>query len=255
MSTPEFKLRELQPADSAAVGRLITDFGGDLTTHFQVDPYNAIVHGTENETTGVVVEKPDVDGLIGMGTLRFGNIQFNGEVLPFAFLDGLKVKEEFRGNGLGTQIAQWRVQKTRERFGENVVIATGMLYDNYASHAVGSKWCREFLEAASNVLIIPTRNRPPGKVSGVEVRELGQNEYEEFAGKQNKFYSQYNFYPPSSPASIAHALNVVADGRKPYCYYVAVDVHGNSTRRGVNVGAWAVKNPIGSMNYPQRCEQ
>jgi GNAT superfamily N-acetyltransferase len=227
MNIPEFKLRELQASDGATVSKLITEFDGDLTTRFQVNPYDAIVSGTEYETTGVVVESSDFDGLIGMGTVRFGKAQFNGDVLPFALLDGLKVNKDFRGLGLGYQIANWRVQKARDLFGENCLIITGMLYDNYASHGVASKWCNEFLESASDVLIIPTRARPPATVSGIEVREIKTNEYEQFARKQNTYYNHYNLYPPASPASIAHALEVSVDGKKPYRYYVAVDKGGN----------------------------
>lgn len=227
MSIPDFKLRELQPSDSAQLTKLITEFDGDLTTRFQVNPFDAIVSGTEYETTGVVVEASDIDGFVGMGTVRFGAAQYNNEVLPFAFLDGLKVNKDFRGLGLGYQIANWRVQQARARFGENCLIVTGMLYDNYASHGVASKWCREFLEAASDVLIVPTRTQPPATLSGIEVREIKASEYEEFAQKQNKFYSQYNLYPPSSPASISHALEISVDSKKPYRYFVAVDTSGN----------------------------
>jgi hypothetical protein len=137
------------------------------------------------------------------------------------------VHKDFRGQGLGYQLANWRVQRAREEFGDNGVIATGMLYDNYASHAVASKWCREFLEVASDVLILPMRMRPPARVSGIEVREIEQKEYEKFSGKQNQYYAHYNFFPPTSPDSIARALNVSVEGRKPYRYYVAVDPRGN----------------------------
>jgi predicted N-acetyltransferase YhbS len=128
MGTQKFTLRELQPSDSPALVKLITEFDGDLTTRFQVDPYSAIIAGTENRTRGVVVECAGYDDLVGMGTVRFSKVQYNGEVLPLAFLDGLKVQKEFRGNGLGYQIANWRVQKAREQYGDQCVIGTGMLH-------------------------------------------------------------------------------------------------------------------------------
>src|SRR5688572_32016115 len=92
----EFTLRAMQPSDSAAVTELITEFDGDLTTHFLVDAYTAITAGTEFQTEGVVVERAGHAGLVGMGTVRFGRVQFNGETLPLAFLDGLKVHQDFR---------------------------------------------------------------------------------------------------------------------------------------------------------------
>src|SRR6185436_7433589 len=108
-------------------------------------------------------------------------------------------------------IASWRIQKAKAELGDHCVIATGMLHDNHASHAVASKWCREFAESAIDICI----------------REIEHREFEEFATKQNNFYRQYNLFPPDSPASIANALDVSVEGKKPYRYFVAVDTSGN----------------------------
>jgi predicted N-acetyltransferase YhbS len=223
----KFKLRAIQPSDSPALNTLITEFDGDLTTSFKVDSYQAISFGTEFRTLGVGVECRGVDGFVGMGTVRFGKTQFNGEVLPFAFLDGLKVQPEFRGQGLGYEIARWRIQQAREAFGDQCVIATGMLYDNYASHAVAAKWCREFAESAFHVLILPIRTNEPKSTLGIAVRELEEQEYEEFAARQNAYYQNFNLYPPSDRDSIAHALGISIDGKKPYRYFAAIDKNGN----------------------------
>jgi len=227
MGTQKFMLRELQPSDNLALVKLITEFDGDLNTRFQVDPYLAILSGTEFRTRGVAVECTGYDGLVGMGTVRFSQVQYNDEVLPLAFLDGLKVHKDFRGNGLGYQIASWRIQKARKEFGEQGVLATGMLHDNHASHAVASKWCCEFAESALEVRFVPTVTRRPKSLAGVNVREIEIDEYEEFTQKQNHFYRQYNLYAPSSPNSIANALDVSVEGKKPYRYFAAVDSHGN----------------------------
>jgi GNAT superfamily N-acetyltransferase len=227
MNSQKFTLRELQLSDSPALTKLLTEFDGDLTTRFLVDPYSAIIHGTENRTRGVVVETAGYDGLVGMGTVRFSKVQFNDEVLPLAFLDGLKVQEEFRGQGLGYEIARWRIQKAREELGDQCVIGTGMLHDNHASHAVASKWCREFAESALEVRFVPTLTHRPKSLSGITVREIDPAEYEEFIHKQNIFYRQYNFYPPSNPNSIVNALGVSVEGKRPYRYFAAVDANGN----------------------------
>jgi predicted N-acetyltransferase YhbS len=227
MTSQQFTLRELQPSDGPALNQLLTEFDGDLTTRFLVDPYDAIIHGTENRTRGVVVETAGRDGLVGTGTVRFSKVQFNSELLPLAFLDGLKVQKEFRGNGLGYQIASWRIQKAREEFGEQGVIGTGMLHDNHASHAVAAKWSREFAESAFEVRFVSMVTRPPKALAGVTVREIEPSEYDEFTHKQNRFFEQYNFYAPSSPGSIVHALSVSVDGKKPYRYFAAIDARGN----------------------------
>ncbi len=135
-----FMLRALHPDDTAALTDLITEFDGELTTHFLIDPYMAITAGTEERTLAVVAECGAYDGLVGMGTVRFGRMAFNGQVLPFAALDGLKVRAEFRGQGLGRQLAAWRVQQARDAYGDGCVIVTGLLRDNHASRAVATKW-------------------------------------------------------------------------------------------------------------------
>ena len=227
MVNPKITLRPIQPSDSPALTKLITEFGGDLTTRFLVDPYQAICFGTEYRTEGVAVECSDVRGFIGMGTVRFGKAQFNGEVLPFAFLDGLKVHQDFRGQGLGFQIANWRIQQAREAFGNECVIATGMLHDNHASHAVAAKWCREFAESAINAIVMPTRRWQPKSLPGITVRDMEKEEYEEFASKQNAFYKNYNFYPPCDLNSIANARDVSVSGIEPYRYFAAIDKNGS----------------------------
>lgn len=250
MGSQQFSLRTIQPSDSPALTKLITEFEGDLTTRFQVDPYEAIISGTEYQTLGVGVEYAGYEGFVGMGTVRFGRTQFNGDVLPFAFLDGLKVHKDFRGLGLGYQIASWRIQKAREAYGHECVIATGMLYDNYASHAVAAKWCREFAESAVNVLVMPTRTRQPKSLSGITVREIEKHEYEEFAARQNAFYENYNLYAPADANSIATALEVSVDGKKPYRFFVALDKNGN-LRAGAQTWARGVLK-ADTINDPPR---
>jgi len=222
-----FKLRAMQPSDSASIAKLITEFDGDMTTRFLLDAYTAITAGTEYHTLGVVAEFAGHDGFVGMGTVRFNKVQYNGEILPLAFLDGLKVHKNFRGQGLGYQIASWRIQQAREAYGDKCVIATGMLQENLASYAVARKWCREFIEPAFDVLILPTRKHPPKPLDGITIHEIESDEYEEFAAKQNKFYKNHNLYPMTNASSIENALDISAEGRKPYRFFVAADTMGN----------------------------
>ena len=223
----KFNLRAMQPSDSISVANLITEFDGDMTTRFLLDAYTAITSGTEYQTLGVVVECAGYDGIVGMGTVRYNKVQYNGEILPHAFLDGLKVHKDFRRQGLGYEIAKWRIQRARETYGDKCVIATGMLQENLASLAVAKKWCREFVEPAFDVLIVPTRRQQPKCLVGIIVREIEPKEYEEFAAKQNRFYQHYNLYPVSDESTIANARDKSAEGRKPYHFFVATDSRGN----------------------------
>jgi GNAT superfamily N-acetyltransferase len=227
MTDHNFSLRELQSSDSPALVKLISSFDGDMTTQFQVDAYSALIFGIENQTLGVGVEFAGFDGLVGMGTVRFSQVSFNGETLPLAFLDGLKVHKDFRGQGLGHQIARWRIQRAREVLGENCVIVTGMLRSNDASRAVARKWSREFIDTAFQPLIIPVRKRPPKPLIGVQVRELAPNEYKQFTFKQNAYYQNHNLYPSENTDSITHALEVSVGEKKPYIFYVATESNGD----------------------------
>lgn len=226
-SNNEFQLRSMQPSDSEAVNRLISNFDGQMVTHFQVDAYDAIVSGSKHRTIGVVVESAGHDGLVGMRTMRFSTIHYNGELLPLAFLDGLKVHPDFRRQGLGYQIANWRVQEARKLYGAQCVIGTGMEVNNHASRAVAKKWCREFIDPAFEINSRQARKRPPKPMDGITVREIEPGEYEEFAAHYNSFYKDYNLYEPSDAGSINAALDITVDDRKPYRCYAAVDRQGN----------------------------
>ncbi len=227
MTKDQFNLRPLQPSDTPSLVKLITEFDGDMTTQFLVDAYDALIYGTETRTLGVGVECSGVEGLVGLGTVRFSQVQFNGEILPMAFLDGLKVHKDFRGQGLGYRIAGWRIQQAREAFGEQCVIATGMVRSNDASRGVARKWCREFIDSAYQPMIRPMRTKPPRPLTGVQVREVPETKYAEFALKQNAYYQNHNLYPPASVESISGAKDVTVKGKKPYRFYAAVDNQGN----------------------------
>ncbi len=228
MPGDKFNLRALQPSDGPALDKLIVDFDGEMVTSFLVDTYSALIFGVENATLGVGVECAGVDGLIGVGTVRFTQAQFNGEILPLAFLDGLKVHKDFRGQGLGLRIAQWRIQQAREAFGERCVIATGMLRSNAASHAVAAKWCREFIDSAFRPLFLPIHTRrPPASMGGMSARELAPGEFAEFALKQNAYYRDQNFFAPDDAHSIAHAAGLVVEEQRPYRFFAVVDSRGS----------------------------
>lgn len=220
-------MRPMRPSDSAALIKLISDNDGDMTTRFSLDAYTAIVDGTEFRTIGVVAEHVGSDGIVGMGTVRFGESQFNGDTLPMAFLDGLKVQKDFRGQGLGYQIAEWRIQHALQTLGDRCIILTGMQKDNLASYSVAKKWATEIIHPAFQALVLPTRNQPPRALGGLTAREIQPKDYEEFAAKHNKYYSNYNLVQMVNPASIEHALAISPEGIKPYSFFVAEDARGN----------------------------
>lgn len=226
MPGSQITLREMQPSDSAAVSKLIADPYGFITTHFLIDAYTAITAGTEDRTSGVVAECEGYEGLVGMSTVRFGQGLYNGQLLPFAGLDSLQVEQAFRGQGVGRQLVEWCLNRTRAEYGAACARFSGTTTDNHASRATLKSWAREIIEPI-HVVIVPVRQRPPQTVSGITVREAEAAEYDEFAAKQNAFYEKYNAYPPTDAGGMAKLANMAPGGQRIYRFFVALDAAGN----------------------------
>lgn len=221
----KFTLREMQPSDGLDVHRLMENdppiSGMSMTTHFLVDPYQAW-QALKPTMIGVVAQAVDSDELVGTATVNFDHMQFDGQVLPVALLENLKVHHAYRGQGLGTKLAQWRIEKARERFGDNVAILTGTTSDNAASLATMNKWAKQFL---GPILLAPraTRTKPPTPLKGVTVRPAEMGDFAEIADKSNRFYAPYNAYTPFSAETIEKMLQITP---QVYYYRIAVDASG-----------------------------
>jgi GNAT superfamily N-acetyltransferase len=202
----DFHLRPMQLEDSQAISDITLQGAGMGTTYFQIEAYRAMIEFAEFETVGVVAEADGFDGLAGIATLRTATCQFNGVVLPLVMLDSLKVDEQFRKQGLGTQLAQWRVDYARQHFGEDVVLLSGTELDNIASQNTMKKWCREFTDPIP-LKILRTTSRKPTDVKGITIRDAQPHEYEAFAHAQNTFYKDYNLYIPVSDTSLTRDIS------------------------------------------------
>lgn len=213
----DFKLREMRPVDSTQ--------SFDVTTLFQLDSYQALIHSTPHRTVGVVAEVAGFDGLAGMATVTFDDLLFEGHRRPSAYLASLKVHPRFRRQGLGWQLARWRVERARAEIGPDGVIITGLERGNDASRATARKWCREFFEPVS-VAIMPTRSRPPRPIKGITVRRALQSDFAQIAEKQNSFYQNYNLYAPCTPETLAGWLEHSPADHSIHHYFVAVDTTG-----------------------------
>ncbi|MEO8396864.1 MAG: GNAT family N-acetyltransferase, partial [Chloroflexota bacterium] len=222
MST-SFHLREMFPSDGAAAQQLMeTDpetAEMSMTTVFRIDAYQAW-RALKANMIGVVAEAPGVEGLVGVATVAFTDIQFDGQVVPAAFLDNLKVRHDYRGQGLGTELVQWRIDRARERFGENCVIVSGTTSDNTLSQATMKKWISQF---AGPLILMPQppRDSEAELPAGISVRAPHESELDAVAARSNQFYADYNLYAPLS----ASGLKALLAG-DVYHYRIAVDAQG-----------------------------
>ena len=226
-----FDLREMQLTDSPAVSNLISDDDGRMTTYFVVEAYRAMIDYAEWPTVAVVAETPQADGVVGIASGRFGTCQFNGGVLPFVFLDSLKVAENFRQQGLGAQLAQWIVDRARSEKGADCVLLSGTSTDNIASQNTMKKAYREFTEPF-DFRLLRTTSRAPQPLSGVTVREAQPGEYATLAEQQNAFYKEYNLYPPVSAQILTDQQRHSPTAEPLSKHYVAVTPAGEIVAGG-----------------------
>ncbi len=221
MTSSSFTLREMQPSDSGAVAGLMTEDGDSaITTHFLLDSYTVLTQADQHKTVVMVAEAPNADGLAGLATVSFGQVQFEGELLPFASLDSWQVAQRFRKQGLASHLVQATIDYAEAEYGKDIVLRSGLASDNDASRATARKWCREFFEPIQ-ARISPVRKRPAPKMAGVVVREAQASDYAAIVQQQNAFYADYNLYEPLTVESLAAILAHAPSGECSFHYWIA----------------------------------
>jgi GNAT superfamily N-acetyltransferase len=227
MST-SFTLRDMLPSDGPALKRLMENdpetADMSLTTRFQIDAYRAWTALKPN-LAGVVAEALDTNEIVEAATVSFEDIQFEGDVLPSAFLENLKVHHAYRGQGLGSKLARWRIDRARQHFGEKGVILTGTTSDNTASQTVLKKWCKQFFGPLKVTPCSPLLNLPKPP-TGITVRATEGRDLAEIAEKSNRFYANYNLYAPLSAEKLEATLKIEPQGNH---YRVVVNSSGAIT--------------------------
>jgi GNAT superfamily N-acetyltransferase len=220
-----FTLRPMTAADGEAVRHLMEDDpesgGMQVTARFVLDPVQAW-RALKPDMEGVVAVAPDGRAL-GTATVSFEEVQYNGRVMPSAYLENLKVHHTARGQGIATALAQWRVGQAKARFGGgDGVILTTTSTDNVASLNTMKKWASQFYSPLA-VSIRPMLNKAPQPPTGLSARKTPPEEYARMAEASNRFYADYQLYAPMS-ADRLHGLT----GGAPdvYTYYAVYDSSG-----------------------------
>lgn len=174
------------------------------TANYLIDAYRAVqvIHG---DMSGVVATTPDQQRVLGVGLVRYGRCQFEGEVRPFALLNNLIVHPDYRGRGIAAGIENWRLQNVRERLGENAVLLANFQRGNEYPRKTAGAWIKQVIGPTRYVLH-KTRPTPPPPLAGVTVRHAREHEYAVFAGALNNFYGSTNLFIPETAASLKEDL-------------------------------------------------
>lgn len=216
-------LRLMTPADGEAVRHLMEDdpetSGMQITTRFRVDPVTA---WTALKPTMVGAVAAEGATILGAATVAFEDVKYNGRVLPSAFLENLKVQQTARGKGVGTALAQWRVDQARGRFAEDGVIVTHTSTDNIASQNTMKKWANQIFSPLT-LAIRPVLRRAHPAPAGFSVRAAEERDYEEIAARSNRFYEDFQLYPVMSPSWLQ---SYIKPAPHVYAYYVVRDAAG-----------------------------
>jgi hypothetical protein len=219
----------MQPDDSPALLALeekTVDTGRvGLTNRYHFDYYQ-IQQFLRPEFTGIVAESPEFEGLIGVALLSFGECQVEGEILPYCYLGGLGVHQDFRRMGISTAITSEMMAIVRERFGNECIVIAGIQGGNEGSLKANMKWANQVFTDRTSAAIGKTPKKPPANTDGVSIRLVKETEIEEVIRLQNIFYRDSNLYPQKSGAGLEAWLAKNSFGEEINRYYVAVDQKG-----------------------------
>ena len=224
----EFLLRLIEPSDGPAIDTLMRNealaTSLAISTHYHVDVYQALM--SQHPTLfGVVATAPGADGLAGVATAFTDQVRIGGQAYPSAHLENLKVRHEFRRQGLGRRLAEWRIAEADRRFGGEGVIATEIEASNTASLATARSWSTQVVGPVQFV-IAPTLMKPP-KPTGVVVRPLEDRDVEAVVEGVNAFHESFDLYPPQTAASLTAQQAPTPLGEPIRQYRVAVDPEGS----------------------------
>ena len=223
----DFTLRPMEPSDGPGIDALMRNEAQttamSLTTHYQHEIYQSLV-AQHPGLFGVVATSSSTDGLVGMATAFIDEASVGGRPYPTAHLENLKVRHDVRRQGLGSQLANWRIQEARRRFGVEGVIVTMIEASNTASLATARGWQTQLL-GPLRVVIARTSKRPP-KADSTRIRPLDDGDIGAVVDGVNAYYDRYDLFPRQTPSGLTALLAPTSLGEPIRHYRVAVGADG-----------------------------
>ena len=224
----EFTLRPFGPGDGPEIGALLAAEAATtamaMTTRYHHDVYASLL-AQHPEVIGVVATAPGYQGLVGMATAFLDEVQVEGRLYPRAQLENLKVRHDVRRQGLGRQLAAWRIAEARRRFGGPGVLMAGVEGTNAASLATARTWASQIM-GPLRIVIGPTR-RSAAALGDVRVRDVTDADTEEVVAGSNEFHADTNLYPRLTADLLRRWLEPVDPGGRLRQYRVAVSPGGS----------------------------
>jgi predicted N-acetyltransferase YhbS len=204
----DFELRPMEPRDGPAIDELmrseVPTTAVALTTHYLHDVYQSML-AQNSSLFGVVATSAASDGLVGVATAFTDDVLVDDRPSMAAHLMNLKVHHDVRQQGLGTRLAQWRIDEARRRFGaRGGIVTTGIDATNAASLATARHWATQMLGPV-RVVIARVSSEPP-RLRGLVVRSLDDAEVEVVAAGATKFYDRFQLAPTQTPSTLASIL-------------------------------------------------
>lgn len=167
-----------------------------------------------------------MDGvLVGAGSLAFTQLQYEGAIRPAARLANLMVHPRYRRQGVGTALAQHRIQEARARIGPSGVVVAAIPRGSTAALSTAHTWQNSTGRPFASATV---RLGPPRRQVGedVTVRRATREDLPQIVDGLNSFWSSANFFRPPDSSQLQLWLPDLSDLEAPRVYLVAEAEHG-----------------------------
>lgn len=221
-------IREITESDSQAIARLSSSIleEGHVPTSpiYQMDAFQAITV-MHHDIRGFIAIDNEDNNCVGLGFVKFGRCLYEGDLIPFAYLNSLMVHPEYRRQGIAGDLVKYRINQSMDFLGERGVLVANIKNSNPGSMETASRWCKQLFGPIYQVQM-KVSSDPPKPPSGYTIRPALAGEYHEIAQGINRFYQDHNFHIPADPNILRETIATTPFDRPFRHYWVVVDGQG-----------------------------